>query len=130
MRAWSCSVTRITNTVSSYHNARYSDWKDLFTEIGDKQSLLSSLKESVYFKPFADQASQIESKLALLDICCQRLNAIQRKWVYLEPIFGRGALPSEQARFKRVNDEYRDIMGTWQGWQGGTVARWQGGRGV
>jgi dynein heavy chain 2 len=33
------------------------------------------------------------------------------RWVYLEPIFSRGALPAEQARFKRVDDEYRDIMG-------------------
>lgn len=24
------------------------------------------------------------------------LNQIQRKWVYLEPIFGRGALPAQQ----------------------------------
>ena len=32
----------------------------------------------------------------------QTLNAIQRKWVYLEPIFARGALPNEQPRFRRV----------------------------
>ena len=37
-----------------------------------------------------------------------RLSCVQ---VYLEPIFSRGALPGEQARFKRVDDEYRDIMG-------------------
>ena len=30
--------------------------------------------------------------------------------MYLEPIFGRGALPSQQGRFQRVNDEYRQIM--------------------
>jgi len=86
------------------------EWKDLFKDVGDHQSLLQSLKESQYFKPFADQAAQFEVKLALLDECCQDLNQIQRKWVYLEPIFGRGALPSEQARFKRVDDEFRDIM--------------------
>lgn len=28
------------------------DWKDLFTQIGDNQSLLSSLKDSVYYKNF------------------------------------------------------------------------------
>jgi dynein heavy chain 2 len=38
------------------------------------------------------------------------LNVIQRKWVYLEPIFGRGALPQEQPRFKRLDDEFRSIM--------------------
>ena len=35
---------------------------------------------------------------------------MQRKWVYLEPIFGRGALPHEQDRFNRVNSEYRLLM--------------------
>ena len=85
-------------------------WKDLFTELGDNQSLLQSLKESQYFAAFADQAAQFEAKLALLDNVCQNLNSIQRRWVYLEPIFGRGALPAEQPRFRRVDDEYTDIM--------------------
>ena len=30
--------------------------------------------------------------------------------MYLEPVFGRGALPSEQGRFKRVEDDFRDVM--------------------
>jgi dynein heavy chain 2 len=30
--------------------------------------------------------------------------------VYLEPIFGKGALPQEEQRFKRVDDEFRNIM--------------------
>ncbi len=29
--------------------------------------------------------------------------------MYLEPIFMRGALPQEQGRFKRVDEEYRSI---------------------
>ena len=30
--------------------------------------------------------------------------------MYLEPIFGRGAMPHEQARFRRVDDEFRALM--------------------
>ena len=41
---------------------------------------------------------------------CVQLNDVQRKWVYLEPIFARGALPHEQQRFRRVDDEFRQIM--------------------
>ena len=59
---------------------------------------------------FADTCVQYEAKLALLDGVLAQLNPIQRKWVYLEPIFGRGALPHEQARFMRVDEEFRDIM--------------------
>lgn len=30
--------------------------------------------------------------------------------MYLEPIFGRGALPNEQGRFRRVDDDFKAIM--------------------
>ena len=30
--------------------------------------------------------------------------------MYLEPIFGRGALPKEQGRFRRVDDDFKAIM--------------------
>lgn len=86
------------------------EWKDLFLELGDKQSLLSSLKDSPYFKPFADTGATYESKLSNLDIYLHQMNQIQRKWLYLEPIFERGALPSEQSRFNRIDTEFRDIM--------------------
>ena len=47
--------------------------------------------------------------MADLDEYLHNLNQIQRKWVYLEPIFGRGALPREQGRFKRVDDDFRFV---------------------
>ena len=76
-------------------------------QIGDNQCLLQSLKDSPYYKLFEDKAGIWEQRLADLDEICHNLNQIQRKWVYLEPIFGRGALPKEQARFKRVDDDFR-----------------------
>ncbi len=30
--------------------------------------------------------------------------------MYLEPIFGRGALPKEQGRFKAVDQDFRGIL--------------------
>ncbi len=56
------------------------------------------------------QANTWEQKLALLDECLHHMNNIQRRWLYLEPIFGRGALPQEQQRFNRVDEEFRSIM--------------------
>ena len=87
-----------------------SEWKELFSELGDNQMLLQSLKDSPYYKAFQDTGSQFEKKFALLDEVFHTLNLIQRKWVYLEPIFGRGALPSEQSRFNRVDEEFREIV--------------------
>lgn len=120
LRAWSETaefhlMEHVSDAQGGRTTALIREWKDLFTEVGDNQSLLQSLKESQYFKPFADQAGQFEVKLALLDACLADMNSIQRKWVYLEPIFGRGALPSEQARFRRIDDEFRDIMGRIEG---------------
>ena len=76
-------------------------------QVGDNQCLLQSLKDSPYFSGFADKAALWESRLADLDEYLHHLNQIQRRWVYLEPIFGHGALPREQARFKRVDTDFR-----------------------
>ncbi|KAG8523219.1 Cytoplasmic dynein 2 heavy chain 1, partial [Galemys pyrenaicus] len=86
------------------------DWKDIVNQVGDNRCLLQSLKESPYYKGFEDKVSIWERKLAELDEYLQNLNHIQRKWVYLEPIFGRGALPKEQTRFNRVDEDFRSIM--------------------
>ena len=75
--------------------------------MGDNQCLLTSLKDSPYYKAFEDKAGIWETRLGELDEYLHNLNQIQRKWVYLEPIFGRGALPKEQSRFKRVDDDFR-----------------------
>ena len=76
-------------------------------QVGDNQCLLQSLKDSPYFKGFEDKATLWETRLSALDYCLQNLNIVQRKWVYLEPIFGHGALPREQGRFQRIDQEFR-----------------------
>ncbi|KAI8908484.1 dynein heavy chain and region D6 of dynein motor-domain-containing protein [Gorgonomyces haynaldii] len=86
------------------------DWKETLTQVGDNLSLLASLKDSPYYKNFIDKASTWEKRLFDVDEYLRQLNGIQRKWVYLEPIFSRGALPSEQSRFSRIDSDFRSIM--------------------
>eukprot|EP00928_Gymnodinium_smaydae_P079340 TRINITY_DN632_c0_g1_i3.p1 TRINITY_DN632_c0_g1~~TRINITY_DN632_c0_g1_i3.p1 ORF type:complete len:2255 (+),score=688.11 TRINITY_DN632_c0_g1_i3:125-6889(+) len=86
------------------------DWKDLLSSVSDMQNLCGSLKDSRYFPPFKDQVDKFQEKLALMDELLIQMNKVQRKWVYLEPIFGRGALPREKERFDKVNGQYRQIM--------------------
>lgn len=86
------------------------DWKDLMTEVADNQALLDSLKDSPYFKPFKEEAQVWEDNLTRLSNRIGLLNCIQRKWLYLEPIFSRGALPQEQPRFKKVDRELMEVM--------------------
>ncbi|RYG97301.1 hypothetical protein EON65_53085 [archaeon] len=112
LRAWelSAELKFLTQDESGRQVPLIKEWKDLFLEIGDKQSLLGSLKESPFFKAFADVGLALEAKMTSLDFILHTLNSIQRRWVYLEPIFSRGALPAEESRFKRVDESFKDIM--------------------
>ena len=105
-----------TFTLTDYQDAKggklqlIRDWKETLTQVGDNQSLLSSLKDSPYFKSFADKSAVWEQKLGELDEYLRQLNIVQRRWVYLEPIFSRGALPAEQSRFARIDEDFQAII--------------------
>lgn len=86
------------------------EWKDTMSALSDNQALLMSMKESPYFGIFANDANKWEERLACLDEYLRNMSQIQRKWVYLEPIFRRGALPQEQERFSRIDKEYLQVM--------------------
>eukprot|EP01013_Petalomonas_cantuscygni_P031314 TRINITY_DN574_c0_g2_i1.p1 TRINITY_DN574_c0_g2~~TRINITY_DN574_c0_g2_i1.p1 ORF type:complete len:4319 (+),score=1484.83 TRINITY_DN574_c0_g2_i1:236-13192(+) len=86
------------------------DWKELQGSVGDNLSLLSSLKDSPYFGPFADESLALEAKFVLVENFVAQLSSIQRRWIYLEPIFMRNALPSETQRFVKVDTEFVKIM--------------------
>ncbi|XP_058489722.1 dynein cytoplasmic 2 heavy chain 1 isoform X1 [Solea solea] len=103
------SLTEYTNS-SGHSLTLIKDWKDIVNQVGDNRCLLQSLKDSPYYHSFQDKVSLWEVRLSDLDEYLLSLNAIQRRWVYLEPIFGRGALPREEARFKRVDEDFRSIM--------------------
>ncbi|KAK7201330.1 dynein heavy chain [Novymonas esmeraldas] len=112
MRKWALeacfTLTAPTESVSKLR--LITDWKEMMTQVSDNQALVNSLKDSPFFVHFADEASGWESKLIALSQSLTLLNTIQRRWAYLEPIFARGALPHEQARFKRVDKEFVGIM--------------------
>ena len=82
-------------------------WLQHPLQVGDNRCLLQSLKDSPYFAAFSDRVQLWEGRLTELDEHLLGLNQVQRRWVYLEPIFGGGALPQEQGRFKRIDKEFR-----------------------
>jgi dynein heavy chain 2 len=103
----------VTHAVSGKRGGTVSlikEWKDLFTEVADNQNLVSSLKDSSFFLPFKDETEVWESTLSTLADRLTAMNAIQRKWLYLQPIFARGALPQEQPRFRRVDEDFQNVM--------------------
>ncbi len=80
------------------------------TIVSGHQSTLVSLNDSKYARRFLDQIKSIEQIFFGLDETLQILNTIQRKWIYLEPIFNRGSLTRELARFRRVDQKFKQIM--------------------
>ena len=111
LRVW-CETTEFELTEHDSNGRQtplVKEWRDIMTGVSDKQSLILSLKESRYIKAFKDQLDGFEKKLGGIDEYLVKLNQIQRKWVYLEPIFMRDALPQEKGRFMRVDEDYRNI---------------------
>ncbi|XP_058460067.1 cytoplasmic dynein 2 heavy chain 1 [Malaya genurostris] len=86
------------------------DFTETLNKIGDNQFLLQSAKNSSTFESFSDQADVWEEKLNNLDYIITHLNQIQKKWIYLEPIFGAGTLKREEAVFKSIDKNFRYIM--------------------
>ncbi|KAL7696985.1 dynein heavy chain [Lotmaria passim] len=112
MRTWALDAqfTLTAPTESASKVRLITDWKEIMTQVSDNQALVNSLKDSPFFVHFADEAAGWEAKLVSLSLSLTLLNSIQRKWAYLEPIFARGALPHEQARFKRVDKDFVSIL--------------------
>uniref|UniRef100_A0A1A9WMF6 Dynein heavy chain, cytoplasmic n=1 Tax=Glossina brevipalpis TaxID=37001 RepID=A0A1A9WMF6_9MUSC len=86
------------------------DYQEVLNKIFDNQSLLQSAKNSAAFGAFSDQAELWESRLNSLEIILTSLNQAQRRWVYLEPVFGSGTLRNEEALFKRIDKDFRYVM--------------------
>ncbi|XP_028896482.2 cytoplasmic dynein 2 heavy chain 1 [Zeugodacus cucurbitae] len=86
------------------------DYQEVLNKIGDNQSLLQSAKNSAAFEAFSDQADLWESRLNTLDTLLTSLSQSQRRWVYLEPVFGAGTLRNEEALFRRIDKDFRYVM--------------------
>ena len=80
--------------------------QDILTEISDHQALIASLYTSQWFLPFKEDVSRWDEKMNNLAHIIINLTALQRQWIYLEPVFARNALPSEKMRFKRVDESF------------------------
>ena len=55
------------------------------------------------FKSFGDQIDTWDSKLSTCDAVLNNFCEVQRRWLYLEPVFCRGVFPSEKARFSSID---------------------------
>ncbi|XP_028968661.1 cytoplasmic dynein 2 heavy chain 1 [Galendromus occidentalis] len=86
------------------------DWSEVTSKVGDNQCLLQAMKDSSFYPNFADRAQVWEHRLSNLDSALYVMQQVQRRWTYLDPILGQGALPSEASRFNAVSNEFKNLM--------------------
>jgi dynein heavy chain 2 len=87
------------------------NWDDLFKRIADNQDLLYSISGSPFYEPFRDRGNTYEYKLSSMHTCLTLLSEVQRKVLYLDPLFLQGSLKNEQAQYNRfVAAPYQKVM--------------------
>jgi dynein heavy chain 2 len=75
------------------------NWDDLFQGVADSMDLLNSVSVSQFFEPFKDRANAYECKLSSTHTFLMLLREVQRKVLYLDPIFLQGTLKSQRAQY-------------------------------
>lgn len=86
------------------------DFQEALNKIGDNQCLLQSAKNTAAIDSFTDQIELWENKMTVLSFILNNLCQIQKKWIYLEPIFSNGTLRSGDTSFHRIDKDFRYIM--------------------
>ena len=58
---------------------------------------------------FASRAARCEAALSELEERIKALSSVQRKWIYLDPVYGSGAAPNDSGKWSRANKEFRSV---------------------
>ncbi|RLN69358.1 hypothetical protein BBJ29_000235 [Phytophthora kernoviae] len=90
-------------------------WDEMFAKLDEHLNSLTSMKQSPYYRVFAELATSWEDKLTKIRSILDFWIDVQRRWVYLEGIFFGSAdikqqLPKEFARFQSVDNEFTSTM--------------------
>ena len=90
-------------------------WDDLFNKLKEHINSVSAMKLSPYYKEFEEEALAWEDKLNRINSVFDVWIDVQRRWVYLDGIFGSSAdikhlLPNETQKFQNVSSEFLTLM--------------------
>lgn len=59
------------------------------------------------YERFASRAARCEAALSELEERIKMLSVVQRKWIYLDPVYSSGAAPNDSGRWMRADKEFR-----------------------
>ncbi|XP_017764042.1 PREDICTED: cytoplasmic dynein 2 heavy chain 1 [Eufriesea mexicana] len=87
------------------------EYGSLLARAGELRLLLEGAKGAAGYERFAVRVVRCETGLSEVEERIKALSTIQRKWVYLEPVYDGGAAPNDTGRWSRANKEFRYLMG-------------------
>lgn len=79
------------------------------SDTGELRLLLEGAKGAKGYERFAVRATRCEGSLSEIEERVKMLSVVQRKWVYLEPIYGSGAAPNDSRKWLNTDKEFRYI---------------------
>lgn len=90
-----------------------SDWKTISAQVGDNRALLQSQAGSSKASSLSDTVAMWDTKLSNMERILKDLQTIQRKWLYLYPVFVTGSvqnISSDFSRFEKVHRGFCDVL--------------------
>eukprot|EP00931_Biecheleriopsis_adriatica_P034702 TRINITY_DN20021_c0_g5_i1.p1 TRINITY_DN20021_c0_g5~~TRINITY_DN20021_c0_g5_i1.p1 ORF type:complete len:4603 (-),score=1119.02 TRINITY_DN20021_c0_g5_i1:34-13842(-) len=90
-------------------------WDELFNQLDEHLQSVQSMKMSPFYKSFEDEGATWDDRLNKIRLVFDSWMDVQRRWVYLEGIFGSSAdiqqlLPNEFQRFRTIDSEFVGLM--------------------
>lgn len=89
------------------------EYGELLSRVGELKLLIEGAKGAAGFERFAARAGRCESALFELEERVKVLGTVQRKWVYLEPVFSSGTVvtpANDNGKWSRADKEFRHFM--------------------
>lgn len=69
--------------------------------------ILDGARGAAGYERFTSRAARCESAITELEERLKVLSQVQRKWVYLEPVYASSAAPNDSGRWSRADKEFR-----------------------
>ncbi|CAD6239204.1 GSCOCG00008639001-RA-CDS, partial [Cotesia congregata] len=90
------------------------EYGETLARVGELKLLIEGAKGAAGFERFAARAGRCESALFELEERIKVLGAVQRKWVYLEPVYNSGTVATpanDNGKWLRADKEFRYLIG-------------------
>ncbi|XP_051159645.1 cytoplasmic dynein 2 heavy chain 1 [Leptopilina boulardi] len=113
LEAWEGSTSLPLQESTDSKNSRIflvGEYGPLLARAGELRLLLEGARGASGYERFASRASRCEAALYELEERIKILSVLQRKWVYLEPVYGGGAAPNDTGKWLRADKEFRYVM--------------------